>query len=148
MNVPGLVVGGLALYIWALNAANRYVSAIDYQIKRIKLRLLPPGGTLSIDLKNKNNKGITVTSITGSIVYQGQVISSFATTQPLTLAPGQTVTAEIDFSILVTGVITAIAAVINSGGANALRFTVQGTISAAGLSNIPFSTEVGYELIN
>lgn len=147
MNAPGIIVGGLILYVWALKAGTNYVNAIDRKVKKLKLRAFPPGGTLSIELKNNNKAGITITNIEGSIIYQGVVISSFATTQPITLNPGQPITAEIDFSILITGFITTILNLVQGGGVG-LNFTVTGNISAIGINNIPFSQVVGYELIN
>lgn len=145
--MPQIFLGGLLLYLVLMQSARKFVGAIDYEVKKLKFRAFPPGGTLSLQLKNNNNKGFTITNIAGSIIYQNQVISSFSSVQDITLIPGQSVTAQIDFSIVITGVITTILNIVSSGGVPNLNFTVKGLISAAGFQNVPFESVVGYELI-
>jgi hypothetical protein len=146
MNVPGLVVGGLLLYTVATRLVYKYVNNIEYDFRKIRFKVLPLGGTLTVDFKNNNTKPVSITAMQGNIIYTGIVVGAFETTQAVTLAVGEKVQANVKFSVSGANVITALLTGYQSGKPP-LNLTVKGVISAAGFSNIPFEQIVGYEVI-
>lgn len=143
MNLPALFVGGLVLYVWAVKSATNYIGSIEATVKKVRFRLLPPGGTLEIEFTNHNNRGIVVDRVVGSIVYNGFVVANFNTPDPIPLNPKQRVTGNLKITLLLTAINAVVSAI--QGQPN-LRFTVNGTVSAAGV-DVPFTKEIGYELI-
>ncbi len=131
------------LYVWAVRSATNYIGSIEATVKKVRFRLLPPGGTLEIDFTNHNNRGIVVDRVVGSIVYNGFVVANFNTTDPIPLNPNQRVTGNLKITLLPTAINAVVSAI--QGQPN-LRFTVNGTVSAAGV-DVPFTKEIGYELI-
>lgn len=143
MNLPGLVVGGLMLYVWAMRSATSYIGSIEATVKKVRFRLLPPGGTLEIDFTNHNNRGIVVDKVVGSIIYNNYVVANFNTPDPIPLNPKQRIAGSLKISLLPTAINAVISAI--QGQPN-LRFAVKGTVSAAGVY-VPFEKIIGYELI-
>jgi len=143
MNLPALMVGGLMLYVWAIKSAHTYIGSIEANVKKIRFKLLPPGGNLEIGLTNHNNKGILIDRVMGSIVYNGFVVANFESKEPIPLNPKQYVTGTLKITLLPTAINAVVSAI--QGQPN-LKFTVNGSVSAAGL-NVPFTKEIGYELI-
>lgn len=143
MDVKNLLLWAGAAYLVSKIAVdyaykNFTLKKTSVKIGQLNLNGLP--GKVFMQIENTTPAAITIQSIIGELLYNGNRIAYYSELSPTTLAPNATSTIELDFFVPYADITAAVTSAIAKGTFQTYA-TAKGLVRSAGV-NIPFDMPI------